>query len=182
MLIKNKKQFYELFEKGFFGNKALTWNSYKELLESDWRGDVCIRGKGIPRTDVKYNIPFEKVKEEIKLLKSKGIPEGILRFNQSMPDSALVIQGEVIDYIRGFELTYTNAKKPMNEGFKEDTKFAFGLMAKMILRLSMDPSSFSDLTALLEVYPESAVEFSTYSVCVGDIPRRNTVFWEVRNY
>lgn len=99
-----------------------------------------------------------------------------------MPDDSLLIQGEVIDYIGGFQLTYTLIKKPMNLGLREETRLAKGLTAKIILRSRMDPSGFGDLLALLEIYPESAIEFSTYEKFVGDIPGRNTVFWEVRNY
>jgi hypothetical protein len=184
MKIKNKREYYQKYDLGLFGNRALIWDSYEELLKSNWRGEVCIRGKGngIPRTDARYNVSFEDIRKEIECLKKKGIPEEILRFNQSMPDNFLSVQGEVIDYISGFELTYTQIKKPMNLGLKEETRFARGLIAKMILRSRMDSSSFEDLLALFELYPESAVEFSTYEVCVGDIPGRNTVFWEVRNY
>ena len=184
MEIKDKKEYYQKYDLGLFGNRALIWDSYKELLESDWRGEVCIRGKGngIPRANVRYNIPFKKLREEIDYLRKKGFPKEILRFNQSMPDNFLSIQGEVIDYIHGFELTYTLIKKPMNIGLMEETKFARGLTAKIILRSRMDSSSFEDLLALFEIYPESAVEFSTYETFVGDIPGRNTVFWEVRNY
>lgn len=184
MEIRNKKECYELYDKGLFGNRALSWDSYEELLESNWRGDICIRGKGngIPRGFAKYNIPFVKIREAIEQLDENGFPERILRFNQSMPDDFLSIQGEVIDYIGGLNLTYTLIQKPMNLGLKEETKFAKGLRAKMILQSRMDASSFSDLQALLEIYPDSAIEFSTYETYVGDIPKRNTVFWEVRNY
>jgi hypothetical protein len=185
MEIKNKRECYDLYDKGLFGNRALSWDSYEELLKSDWRGDVCIRGKGngIPRIDVKYNIPHSLVGREVERLVKKGYPEGVLRFIQSMPDQSLSIQGEVIDYnTGGFEITYSLVQKPMNLALAEDTRFAKGLAARIILRSRMDSSSFEDLQALLEIFPESAIEFSTYDVCVGDIPGRNTVFWEVRNY
>jgi hypothetical protein len=182
--IKNKREYYEMYDLGLFGNRARVWESYEEILKSDWRGDVCIRGKGngIPRQFAKYDVPFEKVREEIDFLDKIGYPEKVLTFNQSMPNSFLSIQGEVIDYVGGLELTYTLVQKPMNLGLKERTQHARGLKANLILRSRMDPSSFADLQTLLEIYPESAIEFSTYEVSVGDISGRNTVFWEVRNY
>jgi hypothetical protein len=186
--VKNKEEYYQLYNLGYFGNRALTWNSYDEIIQSGWSGLVCIRGKGIPRADAKFNVAVENLRAEIEALKSKGISEDRLRFNQSMPDYALSIQGEVIDYtnrflhINGWELTYTTVKKPMNEGLREETRFASGLPARMILQSRMDPSSFSDLQTLLEIYPSAAVEFSTYELNVGDTPNRNTVFWEVRDY
>ena len=59
----------------------------------------------------------------------------------------------------------------------------YGYVAtRVLLNRFMDPSSRDDLDVLLEQYPEAAVEFACFSVNVGTIPRRNTVFWEVRNY
>ncbi len=43
--VDDKKKCYRLYDAGFFGNKALSWNSYQELLQSSWKGDVSIRGK-----------------------------------------------------------------------------------------------------------------------------------------
>ena len=180
--INTKKEFYKLYNAGLLGNRALAWDTYQELLASDWRDRVCIRGVGIPRNRVRYNIPFEKIHDEIADLESKGFPKSILRFNQSMPDQNLVIQGEVAYLLHGWEMTYTTIKIPMNAAFQKETKIARGLAVKVILESAMDPSSFADLEALFDLYPESAVEFSTYDIAVGNIPGRNTVFWEVRHY
>ncbi len=116
------------------------------------------------------------------MLVGKGYSETVLRFNESMPDELLIVQGEVMHYLWGLELTYTNVRKPMNKALEEETRYASGLVAKIILENAMDSSSFEDLMALFEIYPDSAVEFSTYEINVGDISNRNTVFWEVRNY
>ena len=180
--IKSKQAFYNLYRFGLLGNRALAWDSYEELLKSNWRGDVCIRGENIPREEVRFDIPFERVLDEIKKIEEKGFSRKILRFNQSMPNEHLVLQGEVMDYIGGWELTYTTIKKPMLQGLKEETKIARGLAAKIIIKTCMDSSSFEDLNALIEIYPNAVIEFSTYEKNVGDIPGRNTVFWEVRNY
>jgi hypothetical protein len=44
------------------------------------------------------------------------------------------------------------------------------------------PASYGDLQELLERFPDWVIEFATYSCEVGCIARRNTVFWEIRNY
>jgi len=46
----------------------------------------------------------------------------------------------------------------------------------------MDPSSRDDLEQLFDLYPDATVEFTCYQMDLGTIPRRNTIFWEVRNY
>ncbi len=186
MEIRNKREFYDLYTKGLLGNRALAWNSLDELLKSNWRGGVCIRGTGIPRTSARFDIPFEGVDEEIKKLREEGIPLSILRFNQSMPNMSLVLQGEVMRFPGRLELTYTRVKKPMNQALKEEERYISGLNALMLLKRSLDPSSLSDVELLMDTYGtgrgSAVVEFSTYSVPVGDIPNRNTVIWEVRNY
>jgi len=70
----------------------------------------------------------------------------------------------------------------MNQGLAEQTLHAFGLNAKMILEKNLYTSSLADIYALLEIYPDSVIEFSSYSIPVGNIKGRNAVIWEVRNY
>lgn len=56
------------------------------------------------------------------------------------------------------------------------------LETKLLIEHYMDPSSQSDLEALLELYPDASIEFTVFSVDVGVFPGRNTIFWETRNY
>jgi hypothetical protein len=181
--IRDKSECYALYEAGLFGNKARTWDSYTEIIESCWTGRVCMRSKkGIDRTKVVYNLTLEEAKRELRRWNVLGINEDQISFNQNMPDKHLLLQGEVKRTEYGLWLRYTTIKKPMNQALKEEDKNCTGLSAKTRLEQALDPSSYSDLEALLEMFPDSVVEFSTYSVDVGNISRRNTVFWEVRNF
>ena len=182
MIIRNKKDFYELYKKRAFGNRALAWDSLEELNSSDHTGDICIRGIGMPREWVKYNVPRKNTQIEIEILKQKKFPIEKLRFNEAMPDHNLLIQGEIRLSHSHIDLTYTTLKKPMNQGLKEEELHTNGLQAIHILKSNFYPSSYADLQVLLEKYPNSVIEFSTYSCQVGEIPGRNTVIWEVRNY
>lgn len=182
MKITNKKDFYELHKKGAFGNRALTWETLQELKTSDYAGQVCIRGLGIPRNAVKYNIPQNQLTEEINNYIKQGIPLEKLKFNEAMPDENLLLQGEIKLSKNHMDLTYTTVKKPMNLGFKEEQLHANGLTAINILKTNLCPSSYADLQVLLNKYTDSVIEFSTYSFPVGNIKGRNTVIWEVRNY
>jgi hypothetical protein len=182
--INNKEECYLLYEAGIFGNKALTWNSLQEIRDSGWKGEVCMRGRltQIERGKVVYNLNLNEVPRIIEQFKIDGIPESNIGFNQSMPDEHLVIQGEVMKTWLGLSLMYTTKKEPMNSALKKESLYAEGLKAKLLLENSMCPSSYSDLEALFDWFPDSAVEFSTYNISVGNIPNRNTVIWEVRNY
>ena len=182
MKILSKIECYKKYNQGLFGNTPLKWNTLEELQKSNYRGQISIRGLGISRDKVKYQVPFENVEQNIKNYKKCGIAPESLRFNQSMPDEKLILQGEVMRGMLGLDLTYTTIKKPMNIALKEKEKYTSGIISQQILRTILSPPSFSDLDALLEIYPKSIIEFSAYSCEVGNIPGRNTIIWEVRNY
>jgi len=186
--IYNKAECYAFYEKGFFGNRPLTWNSYEEILASGWKGGVCMRSKkSIERKHVIYNIPLEKVPDEIKKWEDMGFPAKTITFNQSMPDEHLLIQGEFMDwtiYNGQSSILYTKVKKPMNLALAEQTLHAEGLAARLLLKTNLSPSSYEDLQAIIDEgkFERSVIEFSAYDICVGNIPGRNTIIWEVRDY
>ena len=82
----------------------------------------------------------------------------------------------------GLNLHYTYVKNPMNKALRISSENTQGLEAKMLLEKYLSPSSISDIYCLLDTFPESVIEFSSYRIPVGNIPGRNTVIWEVRNY
>jgi hypothetical protein len=182
-IIPTKDDYYFLYEKGFLGNKPLTWNSIGEIKKSGWKKEICIRGKmGIPRGKSRFNLTIEESIDYIKQLKEEGIPPEKLTFNQSMPDEYLIIQGEIMRSEEIYSLTYTTVKKPMNRAFEEETLHAKGLTALNLVKGSLSPSSYTDLQTLFDLFPNSIIEFSAYNILLGNLPNRNTIMWEVRNY
>jgi hypothetical protein len=178
-----KAHTYALYHAGILGNKALTWSSYEEILRSGWKGKVCMRSrKGIDRKKVKYNLTLEKTKEEILKWEAEGISRESITFNQAMPDENLVIQGEVMHGLYDLDLTYSTIKKPMNLALIEKPKIATGIEARVLLRDLLWAPSYSDIETLLCIFPDHVVEFSAYDTPVGNLPGRNAVIWEVRNY
>ena len=183
--ILNKKENYILYEAGVFGNRALIWKTFEEVLESNWNGLICIRSKkGVDRSKMKYNVKIEEAKNHIKELFELGHSEEDLTFNQSMPDEHLLLQGEIMNHKESVYLYYTTVKKPMNLGLAEESNTVEGDEAVRILMGNLTEQSLEDLKNLLEEFPASVVEFSTYAIPVGHLTHtgRNTVFWEVRNY
>jgi hypothetical protein len=57
-----------------------------------------------------------------------------------------------------------------------------GLRSRLILREAMTPASREDWQDLCERYPDHLVEVSVYDFCLGDLPNRNALVWEVRRY
>lgn len=178
--ILTKKEFYDLYNAGVLGNKPLTWDSYEQILKSGWQGKVCIRNRKGGKA--MYNVPLEKLSQEIERYLKMGYSVGDLTFNQAMPDEHLLIQGELMLRPWGYYLLYSTLKKPMNIALKEEPKHANSLEALSLLKTNLWPHSYTDLMDLLDIYSESIIELGAYDIAVGDLPNRNTIIWEVRNY
>ena len=182
MKIRSKKQFYRLFESGAFGNKAIAWRSFEEFLESGYKGSIGIRyaenvnGLFVP------DVPVEDVPKTVLRLVSEGANIDHMKFSEYIPTSRVTMNGEVKDGETGLELTYSTVKDHMRESLRKGEQYARGLTARMLLRQHLWPSSYEDMMAIMDLYPEAVIEFTAYSKKVGSIPGRNAVIWEVRHY
>jgi hypothetical protein len=181
--VPTKKECYKLFESGSLGNKPKTWSSYEEVLADGWKGKVTMRSKaGMARKNVRYCVPLDKIPYEIEEWKKQGMKEKDISFNETMPDEHIAIQGEIMKSENGIYLLYSTLKTQMNTALKEKPEHAFGLKANILLKENLWPSSLADVEALLDLYPDSVIEFSAYEIAVGNLPGRNTVIWEVRDF
>ena len=193
--IWRKAQNYALQRNGYYGNRVLTWKTPEEVKSSSWDGKVCIRDlrgtdrdKGLDCLLPLYNIPILRLDLEVDRLVEKGIPKTALTFNQSMPDDHLLIQGEVCMTDGEYFLTYSRVQKPMRLALLEGLVSTKDLDVRYILKKNLWPASFKELEKCLSFFSVSpaissvAVEFSSYDVGVGDLPARNTIIWEARNY
>lgn len=59
---------------------------------------------------------------------------------------------------------------------------AHGVAAYNILKRHLNPNGLDDVYELLQLYPDHVVEVSVTSDCIGTLPHRNYVTWEVRRY
>ncbi|MBT6819933.1 hypothetical protein HOA55_01110 [archaeon] len=180
--VRFKQEAYALFLGGFFGNKPQTWENYSRLMEDDFRGKVSIRSRaGMGRSRVQYGVPTENVSEIVDGLMKGGICRDDLTFNESMPDEHLTIQGEVTRAPAGLWLHYSTAKDRMNTALAEAPKHANGFTAQQLLKDGMIGRDYMHLMDLMSEYPNDVVEFSSYSVPVGE-EKTNSVIWEVRGF
>lgn len=61
-------------------------------------------------------------------------------------------------------------------------KHWFGVAAKQLLRKHLNANSLNDATELFAKYPGHVLELSATDRCLGILPHRNAIHWEVRNY
>lgn len=178
-----KRDFVERYAAGEFGNASPTWNTLKEFLATKPREDGTLY-------HVRSRIAGGKTYYNHSLVGVKVVWGDLEEWGQSRdfyisamcPTERTKIQGEVLRGIRGLELTYSTVAKPMRDALKEETLYASGLRAVMLLKARMNRASWEWLDFLLETYPDHVVEFTTFDTNWGTIPGYNTVFWEVRKY
>ncbi|MBI2103253.1 hypothetical protein HYT55_05395 [Candidatus Woesearchaeota archaeon] len=182
MEILRKEDQYRLWHGGVFGNKLRTWNSYGEVMGSGYQGTVTMRYRGSAGGGfVRYEVPLDQILPVQEEWRNAGAQEALITFNESAPDSQLVLQGEVMHDHRGYVFFHSDEKKKMRDALRQG-RHVEGLQAKLLLEETMTPSSYADLEALFDIYSDSVVELSVYEFCLGNIPGRNMVVWEVRNY
>ncbi len=188
MVITTKAQYFDLWHRGKLGNKFRTWRSLEELESSGYNGLCSIRYLDPSWPFAKYGVPAKDVGNECLKLILYGVDRTVrtdpkkLIFNEAAPDELLTIQGEIIELPIGLCLYYSALPDRMRIALAKDGKQLIGLSAKMMLEKYLDPNSLEDIRILLDRYSGHGIEFSTYSICVGDISHRNTVIWEVRQY
>ena len=185
-----KKQNYRLWQGGEFGNKLRAWRTVREWRDGGFVGSVVLRtllpwGSG----PVCYNLRPEDVDGVVREWLSLGIPIDAIMVNEAAPNASVVLQGEYLNdvFSQGKDATWayfycSRARKQMRDALFEQSEVVVGWRADEMLRREMTPSSYEDWQLLLDRYPGHVLEVSIYGHCLGDIPGRNALVWEVRRY
>lgn len=184
--IKTKKEFYQLWEAGVLGNKLRTWRDPREAEAS-----------GVPLVGFRYSdprgggapwwgtAPHGGIVARFNEIVATGFDAQYLVVCEAAPDEHGTLQGEVCRTVGGWHglLGLSRGERMRDAIAKGLLRPVHGVTVVALLNHYMDPSSRDDLEALLERYPDATVEFTCYGdLHVGSTPRRNTIFWEVRNY
>lgn len=180
--IASKSEMYQLYHRGAFGNRLCTWRDLEEFYASKFQRPVVLRYKGSGGGRVEYGVMPRDVPCVVEQWVKCGADPRLITLNELANDSDLILQGEVMRSTEHVSLRYSTVPAPMRVALAASQYHVGGLRAVSILRSTLDPTSFDELMDLLDRYPDSVIEFSTWGHDVGQIPHRNTVFWEVRNY
>lgn len=178
-MIRTKTEFVQLWRAGALGNRLRSWARLEDA--ADYDGLFSIRD-GRPSSNLcRYNVPRDGIDQALEEMRAQG-GRG-LYFGEMAPDHRLTIQGEYLDgeqhgQVFNRSLTYSTEQTQMKR-VKEWTHVD-GAAALAILRSYLDGNSYDDLLTLQSMYPDHVIEFSAYECCLGDIPGRNTIIWEIR--
>jgi hypothetical protein len=179
MKISSKQEFFRLWEANALGNRTQLW-----------RDPVCAFLSGAPNIGFRElrpnaatwcKVPRERVFEiatEWRFLGRNFV------MDDGAPDEHRTMQGEICRTFRGLEgYISVGTKLPMRPDMAAgNMKHRTGSVVCYLLDRYMDANSRDDLMDLLDLYPDATVEFSCFSIDVGNLSNRNTLFWEVRNY
>ncbi len=183
MILATKDEMYNRYQRGAFGNKPRIWHDYGQLEQDPPTRPVTMRYKGKGGGGFcNYNVQLSEVPAIMQEWAEKGADTALITFNEGLPDDRLEIQGEVMQSAEHLSLRYSTEKLPMRLALKKSQSHVSGVIASLTLKHFLDPTSLDELYELLDIYPGAVIEFGTYSVDVGTVPRRNTIFWEVRHY
>ena len=194
MQIRSKAQFFEMWEAGVLGNrtrlwrdpvKAATWGK-EQWIKSDRDIDdnppeIGFRQIGKQGGGKWEKVPWFHVLETANVWKNEG---RAFIMDDGAPDWCRQLQGEICRTYRGLEgYLDTVGKLPMRPAMAAGhMRHCTPAVVCALLDRYMDANSRDDCEALLDLYPDATIEFSTFGVDVGVFPNRNTLFWEVRNY
>jgi hypothetical protein len=185
LTVDSKKAMYALYERGAFGGGTRHWYGAEKILSDPPVVDV------IPRYSGQGGVAFpgygkrtrpEEVPALVREWLSLGADPSLVVMGAATDDERLIIQGEVMRSERYLDLRYTRVKAPMRVALATEQKHTGGMDAVAILQASLCPASWDLLNELLDTYPDSVIEFSTWAECKHVQGGRNTIFWEVRNY
>lgn len=180
--VKNKGDYYKRYIAGEFGNRLQVWRTYDEYKASGFSKPIGIRNTTPNSPYCRYDIPERFVKVVMDEFIAKGCKPETMTFNEAAPDKDLILQGEFVRLPSGLELFYSRVQKQMRLALLDSPNYATGNHAIQILKHVMDPNSYEWCEYLLDAYPDHVIEFSAYQRSLGNIPRRNTLIWEVRAY
>lgn len=181
MKILTKAEFYRLWEAGMLGNRN---NIYRSPLKA-WQAGFPYYG--FRQLAKAGGGRWERVSREEFWLTVRNWNEWKIPF---IIDSAthpagfedITLQGEVCRTIRGLEgfMGYTPGF-PMRKAFPLMRPVS-GSEILVLFNRWMDPSSQEDIRDLLDLYPDATIEFTCFTKDTGNIPGRNTILWETRDY
>lgn len=186
-MIATKAEMYTALLGGRLGNTMPNFLTLADWQKSEWADAFPMWGvrSGIAGGDkrMRLNVPTADVAALYRLL--FGESGGNI---SPMVDEWVTLRAELCESDTepvGLHLRYPTQVVPQNPwrgSFERHSRNVYGTEAWRVLRQHLNANSLDDLQILLAEYPGHTVELSACNRCLGAIPHRNAVIWEVRYY
>lgn len=190
MLIRCKKDFYDLSEKGLCGNTPRTWKSWEE-----WENDsIKPEWVGIRRTINTHKRSFPRMYWRNAVLETKNMVPGTFLISEvPSPDieGKHGLQGELtwFDYAlckAGWVFYYTHILGYMRTRLQEDGRHIYNWDVQRLIKGYCTSSEYQELMDLFDKYTDEitgrypVIEFAVFDRPFGRL-NRHLVIWEIRN-
>ncbi len=189
--VSSKSQNHRLWQSGAFGNKLRAWRTLSEWRQSGHAGMVALRtllpwGGGGPCI---YDLEPDSVESRYRSLLAEVEAEHVV-ICEAAPAEVAILQGEFLNRVYdrgdgtfGWDYFYcSRARMQMRDSLRAEPRVVEGLASRLLIQDAMTPGSWQDFQVLLDRYPDHVLEVSIYDRCLGDVPGRNALVWEVRRY
>lgn len=182
MRVATKRDYLSMAARGILGNQMPSWPDVESAKAAGHRGTVMIRYKAPNSPFMRADVPLDDADRVMAGLVGEGADRRLMYLTWMSPSVGRRINAEVWRGPGGLYLNYSTAQTHVRAALEGSGKHAEGTAARLILEWACCPNSLDDIEALLELYPDAVIELTAFDREIGDIPGRNTVIWEVRNY
>lgn len=186
--VLTKRQNYRLWRGGAIGNKLRAWRSIAEWFCAGCPEPVALRSLRGGGDLCAYNLSAFQVGFAVQQFHREGIRSDQIMVNE-MDTLTQILQGEYLNDVCTIDgevqvghFFYSRVRLRMRDALKAAPQVTHGLRADLMIRQAMTPASYEDWQELLTRYPGHVLEVSIYENCLGDLPHRNALVWEVRKY
>jgi hypothetical protein len=190
MLIRTKKDFYQLSARGLCGNTMQAWGDVEEYWPHRHRyprvgirDGVSTGGVFVPR------VAYQRLRYTLSLFYPNGgyiiteVPPLASRNLSSLQGE--LSWGPYDQDQAGWILHYTHSSGYMRQRLAETGQHAYGWGAQRLLKGHMSTSEYREIMELFERYTEDSqypvIEFTMMRKPMGRYNRR-LVIWEIRHY
>lgn len=191
MLIRTKRQYFELAQAGLAGNSPKTWGTVEEFLsesQNEFVGIRCLRpGSNLFR----YNVPRGEVTQvlySLGLINGSGTGlAGDYYLSTMVPGEEVIVSGELGHQNGDWVFYHSFLQLSMRDALKFGGQHAIGYHAVWsILKSWATPADIEDLFELFERYSPNyqypVIELTVTKRDWGIFPKRNILIWEVRHF
>lgn len=182
--VRDKQTMYRLLAAGVFGNTTEQHFSLFDWVKSGnhWKYHSWGVRTLIPGGPCRLYCPTLEVRETVELPEFKAAGVNISVMVDAVCD--VTLWADVWDSPRGlyaYGIEYPPKGGSWRALMPEARKDWEGVAARNLLRKHLNPNSLADLEAVFDLYPGHVVELSALDRCIGTVPLRNAVVWEVRD-
>lgn len=182
--ITDKRQMYAALAAGTLGNTLPQYFDYGYWMVGADFGRYKQWGirSLLPGGPAFMYVPSADVRPILATMTVKGVA-----YNVSPMISGVTLMANICVGTAGLYVHYVE-HPPEGVSWRElfatpgASREATGVAAYNLLRRHLNPNAYDDVTELLELYPDHVVEVSATPDCIGLLPHRNYVTWEVRRY